>query len=104
MSFTPTGPWLVTPDEVEYQNLALCSWVNGEPRQDSSSAYMIFSVPELVRHISRYMILEPGDVINTGTPAGGAMGRPDGAYLRDGDVVELEISGLGTLRSTARDA
>jgi 2-keto-4-pentenoate hydratase/2-oxohepta-3-ene-1,7-dioic acid hydratase in catechol pathway len=95
--FAPLGPWLVTPDEVDHRALQLRSWVNGEPRQDSSTADMIFDVEFIVWHLSQYMALEPGDVVLTGTPEGVAMsGRFP--YLRAGDVVELEIGGLGRQR------
>jgi 2-keto-4-pentenoate hydratase/2-oxohepta-3-ene-1,7-dioic acid hydratase in catechol pathway len=95
--FTPLGPWLVTPDEVEHGGLRLRSWVNGEPRQDSSTADLIFNVEHIVWHLSQYLVLEPGDVILTGTPEGVALsGRF--AYLRPEDVVELEIDGLGRQR------
>ncbi len=69
-TFNPLGPWLVPADEVDVQNLGLRSWVNGEPRQDSTTADMIFDVASLVHHLSQYMVLEPGDLINTGTPQG----------------------------------
>ncbi|MFB4196604.1 fumarylacetoacetate hydrolase family protein [Streptomyces carpaticus] len=103
-TFNPLGPVLVTPDEVpDPQNLALRSWVNGEPRQDSNTSDMIFSVAHLVHHLSQYLVLEPGDVINTGTPQGVAMsGRFP--YLAAGDVMELEIAGLGRQRSPLRAA
>lgn len=95
--FNPTGPWLVTPDEVDHHALRLRSWVNGEPRQDSSTADMIFDVEFLVWHLSQYMVLDPGDLLLTGTPEGVALsGRFP--YLRAGDVVELEIQGLGRQR------
>ncbi|MEB4615119.1 fumarylacetoacetate hydrolase family protein, partial [Leucobacter sp. M11] len=95
--FSPTGPWLVTGDEVEPQALALRSWVNGEGRQDSSTADMIFSVDHIVWHLSQFMVLEPGDLVLTGTPEGVALsGRFP--YLAPGDVVELEIEGLGRQR------
>jgi 2,4-diketo-3-deoxy-L-fuconate hydrolase len=96
--FTPTGPWLVTPDEVDPADVALRSWVNGEPRQDSSTADMIFDVSHLVWHLSQFMTLEPGDLLLTGTPEGVAVsGRFP--YLREGDVVELEGAGLGRQRT-----
>ncbi|RMI37160.1 fumarylacetoacetate hydrolase family protein [Streptomyces triticirhizae] len=103
-TFNPLGPQLVTADEVpDPQRLRLRSWVNGEPRQDSSTADMIFSVAELVHHISRYLVLEPGDIVNTGTPEGVALsGRFP--YLSPDDVVELEIEGLGRQRSVCRPA
>lgn len=95
--FNPTGPWLITPDELDYQNLSLRSWVNGEPRQDSTTADMIFGVDHIVWHLSQYMALEPGDLVLTGTPEGVALsGRF--AYLAAGDVVEIEIEGLGCQR------
>jgi 2,4-didehydro-3-deoxy-L-rhamnonate hydrolase len=95
--FSPTGPWLVTPDEVDYGNLGLRSWVNGEPRQDSSTADLIFGVDEIIHHLSQYLVLEPGDLVLTGTPAGVALsGRFP--YLGVGDVVEVEIDGLGRQR------
>jgi 2-keto-4-pentenoate hydratase/2-oxohepta-3-ene-1,7-dioic acid hydratase in catechol pathway len=92
--FTPLGPWLVTADEVAPDRLGLRSWVNGEARQNSSSADMIFGVGEIVHHLSQYTVLDPGDVILTGTPEGVALsGRFP--YLTPGDVVEVEIDGLG---------
>ncbi len=95
--FSPLGPWLVTADEVDPPDLRLRSWVNGEPRQDSSTADLIFDVPFLVWHLSQYMTLDPGDVILTGTPEGVALsGRFP--YLKAGDVVEVEIEGLGRQR------
>jgi 2,4-didehydro-3-deoxy-L-rhamnonate hydrolase len=97
--FNPMGPWLVTADEVSPQELGLRSWVNGEPRQDSSTSDMIFSVAHLVWHLSQFTVLDPGDVINTGTPQGVALsGRFP--YLKAGDVVEMEIDGLGRQRGT----
>lgn len=98
-TFNPLGPWLVTPDEVgDPGKLGLRLSVNGERRQDGSTANLIFGVAYVVWYLSQYMLLEPGDVINTGTPAGVALGRADKPYLRPGDVVELEIDGLGTAR------
>ncbi|MFJ9681608.1 fumarylacetoacetate hydrolase family protein [Streptomyces sp. NPDC101194] len=103
-TFNPLGPVLVTADEVgDPQQLRLRSYVNGEPRQDSSTADMIFSVAHLVHHLSQYLVLEPGDVINTGTPQGVALsGRFP--YLGPDDVMEVEISGLGRQRSVCRPA
>ena len=105
-TFNPLGPLLVTADEVpDPQALGLRLWVNGELRQDGSTANMIFSVAELIRSVSQYMVLRPGDLINTGTPAGVALGKPDPKpYLRAGDVVELEIDGLGRQRQALGQA
>jgi 2-keto-4-pentenoate hydratase/2-oxohepta-3-ene-1,7-dioic acid hydratase in catechol pathway len=94
---TPLGPWLVPADEVDPRSLRLRSWVNGSARQDSTTADLIFDAASLVHHCSQYMLLEPGDVILTGTPEGVALsGRFP--YLTQGDVVEVEISGLGRQR------
>ncbi|MFG2581148.1 fumarylacetoacetate hydrolase family protein [Streptomyces malaysiensis] len=105
-TFNPLGPWLVTADEVpDPQALGLRLWVNGELEQSGSTADQIFGVAEVVRYLSQFMTLYPGDVINTGTPAGVAMGRPEPKpYLRAGDVVELEIDGLGRQRQEFKDA
>ncbi|MDJ0461092.1 fumarylacetoacetate hydrolase family protein [Streptomyces sp. H27-C3] len=105
-TFNPLGPWLVTADEVpDPQTLGLKLWVNGELRQDGTTAQQIFPVGEVVRYVSRFMTLYPGDVINTGTPAGVAMGQPEPKpYLRSGDVVELEVEGLGRQRQEFKDA
>ncbi|WP_405139660.1 fumarylacetoacetate hydrolase family protein [Sphaerisporangium sp. NBC_01403] len=101
-TFNPLGPWLVTPDEAgDPRAFGLRSWVNGEPRQDSTTADMIFDVAYLIWHLSQYTVLEPGDVINTGTPQGVALsGRFP--YLAPGDVMEVEIDGLGRQRSALR--
>ncbi|WP_113716766.1 fumarylacetoacetate hydrolase family protein [Arthrobacter dokdonensis] len=94
---TPIGPWLVPAADVDAGNLRLRSWVNGEPRQDSNTSDLIFDVPTVIHHLSQYMVLEPGDVILTGTPEGVALsGRFP--YIQDGDVVEVEIAGLGRQR------
>jgi 2-keto-4-pentenoate hydratase/2-oxohepta-3-ene-1,7-dioic acid hydratase in catechol pathway len=97
--FNPVGPALVPADEVDPQALRLWSSVNGEARQDSSTADMVFSVAQLVHHLSQYMVLEPGDLINTGTPQGVALsGRFP--YLAVGDVVKIGIAGLGEQEQT----
>ena len=96
-TFNPLGPALVPADEVDPQALRLRSSVNGEPRQDSSTADMIFPVLQIVHELSRYLVLEPGDVINTGTPQGVALsGRFP--YLQHGDEMTIEIEGLGRQR------
>ncbi|AHH93849.1 fumarylacetoacetate hydrolase family protein [Kutzneria albida] len=99
-TFNPLGPWLVPADEVpDPQRLPMRLWVNGELKQDSSTKNMIFGVAEVVRYLSQFMVLRPGDLINTGTPAGVALGQPEPKpFLRAGDVVELEIDGLGRQR------
>jgi 2-keto-4-pentenoate hydratase/2-oxohepta-3-ene-1,7-dioic acid hydratase in catechol pathway len=97
--FTPLGPWLVTPDEVDHQQLGLRSFVNGELRQDSSTADQIVDVAHVIHHLSQFMVLDAGDLVLTGTPEGVALsGRFP--YLRPGDVVEVEIEGLGRQRQT----
>ncbi|WP_399136652.1 fumarylacetoacetate hydrolase family protein [Streptomyces sp. NBUA17] len=103
-TFNPLGPFLVPADEVpDVQDLRLRSFVNGEPRQDSRTKDMIFSVAQIVYDLSQYLVLDPGDVINTGTPEGvGLSGRFP--YLRPGDVMEIEIEGLGRQRQTLRTA
>jgi 2-keto-4-pentenoate hydratase/2-oxohepta-3-ene-1,7-dioic acid hydratase in catechol pathway len=98
-TFNPLGPWLVTPDEVDPAALALRLTVNGEVRQDGTTADMVFRPAEIVRYLSQFMVLYPGDVISTGTPAGVALGS-GAPYLRPGDVVELTAEGLGSQRQT----
>jgi 2-keto-4-pentenoate hydratase/2-oxohepta-3-ene-1,7-dioic acid hydratase in catechol pathway len=98
-TFNPLGPWLVTPDEVgDPQALGLMLSVNGEVKQRSSTADMIFSVAHLVWYTSQFMVLYAGDVINTGTPEGVGLGQKPPQYLRNGDVVELSIERLGVQR------
>ena len=92
--YTPLGPWLVPPDQLDPGALRLRSWVNDEPRQDSHTSDMIFDPAAIIHHLSQYLALEPGDVVLTGTPEGVALsGRFP--YLQPGDVVRLEIEGLG---------
>ncbi len=103
-TFNPMGPWLVTADEVgDPQALRLRSWVNGEPRQDSSTADMVFGVYHLIWSLSQFMVLEPGDVVNTGTPQGVALsGRFP--YLTAGDVVTMSIDRLGRMEQRVQPA
>lgn len=103
-TFAPLGPFLATPDEIEdVGNLRMWLTVNGETKQSGTTADMVFGVPTLVSYLSQFMTLLPGDVISTGTPAGVGLGqKPEPEYLRDGDVVELGIDGLGTTRQSLR--
>jgi 2-keto-4-pentenoate hydratase/2-oxohepta-3-ene-1,7-dioic acid hydratase in catechol pathway len=103
-TFGPIGPWLVSRDEVaDPQNLSLSCDVNGQRMQSGTTGKMIFSVAEIIAHLSQLMTLHPGDVIATGTPPGVGMGiKPDPIYLKPGDVMELEIEGLGRQRQTVR--
>jgi len=98
-TFGPLGPWLVTRDEIaDPGNLAMELKVNGKTMQSGSTATLIFSVPHLVHHISQFMTLEPGDIIPTGTPPGVGAGMTPPVFLNVGDVMELQIEGLGRQR------
>jgi 2-keto-4-pentenoate hydratase/2-oxohepta-3-ene-1,7-dioic acid hydratase in catechol pathway len=99
-TFGPLGPWLVTKDEIENpQRLEMLLTVNGETRQHGSTKTMVFGVAHLVWYCSQFMVLEPGDVIITGTPPGVALGmKPEPKFLKAGDIVELSIEGLGAQR------
>ena len=101
-TFGPTGPWLVTRDEVPNpQDLAMSLDVNGKRMQTGNTNTMIFTVAEIIEHLSGLMTLHPGDVISTGTPPGVGMGmKPEPVYLNVGDVMEVHIAGLGTQRQT----
>jgi 2-keto-4-pentenoate hydratase/2-oxohepta-3-ene-1,7-dioic acid hydratase in catechol pathway len=99
-NFLPIGPYLVSSDEVgDPQKLAVKCWVNGDLRQNSNTADMIFSVAQVVSYLSKHFTLSPGDVISTGTPEGVAMGRADKPWLKPGDIVEVEVEKLGKLRN-----
>ena len=98
-TFNPLGPALVPADEVDPQALRLRSFVNGEPRQDSSTADMIFPVLQVVHELSHYLVLEPGDVISTGTPEGVAGVMKPPKWLVPGDVVRIEIERLGHIEN-----
>ncbi len=99
-TFGPTGPWLVTRDEIpDPQNLAMSLDVNGRRMQTGSTSTMIFTVAEIIAHLSGLFTLHPGDVISTGTPPGVGMGiKPEPVYLKAGDVMDLNIEGLGVQR------
>ena len=103
-TFGPTGPWLVTRDEVEDpQNLDMWLDVNGKRMQTGNTKTMIFTVAQVISHLSQLFTLHPGDVISTGTPPGVGMGmKPEPVYLKDGDVMELSIQGLGMQRQNVR--
>jgi acylpyruvate hydrolase len=98
-TFCPLGPALVTPDELDLGNLAIETRLNGEVLQCSNTDQLVFGVPRLIAHLSRGLTLEPGDVILTGTPGGVGMTRTPQRWLEDGDVVEITIAGIGTLRN-----
>lgn len=104
-TFGPTGPWLVTRDEVaDPQDLGLWLEVNGHRYQDGSTKTMVYGVRFLVSYLSRFMSLRPGDIISTGTPPGVGLGQNPQVYLKEGDVIELSIEGLGTQRQTCVQA
>ena len=102
-TFCPLGPWLVTADEVpDPQSLRIACRVNDTTLQDDTTANMIFSVAELISYVSRYLTLEPGDVIATGTPVGVGFARTPPIYLRDGDAVDVDIERIGVLSNPVR--
>jgi len=103
-SFAPIGPWLVTTPEIPDPNkLRLTCHVNGQVMQDANTSDMVFNVHYLIYYLSQCMVLEPGDLVSTGSPAGTALGRPDKPYLREGDVIEVEVQGLGAQRQICRN-
>src|SRR4030095_4341514 len=98
-TFNPAGPWLVTPDEIDdVLNLGMWLDVSGVRRQDGSTATMIFDPYFIVHYLSQFLVLEPGDLIDTGTPPGVGMGLKPPVWLQPGDVMELGIDGLGSQR------
>ncbi|MEW5841589.1 fumarylacetoacetate hydrolase family protein [Nitrososphaera sp.] len=98
-TFAPCGPWVTTKDEIaDPQNLMITTKVNGEIRQNSPSSNMVLSIRRIISALSRTMTLEAGDIISTGTPAGVAMSMKEPRYLKNGDVVEITIEKLGTIR------
>ena len=98
-TFCPMGPWIVTADALDPAKSRVRTWVNGEPRQDAQTADMIFDVPTLVETCSRGITLYPGDVIATGTPAGVGMGMKPQRWLKAGDVVRMEVDGIGVIEN-----
>lgn len=102
-SHAPFGPWITTADELgDPHSLGVRSFVNGEKRQDSNTANLVFNVWDQVAHVSQVMTLEPGDLIFTGTPGGVGMGMKPPRYLKDGDVVRIEVDRLGALEASCR--
>jgi len=103
--FLPVGPLLVSKDEVgDPQNLTIQAWLNGELRQNSNTADMVFSVSEIISYVSRYIPLEPGDFIATGTPEGVILGREPKVWMKDGDVVDVAVERLGRLTTPLASA
>ena len=103
-TFAPIGPWLVTKDEIpDPHNLRLWLSLNGKMMQDSNTNDLIFNIPFLVSYISQFMTLLPGDIVSTGTPAGVGLGFNPNIFLKEGDVVELGIDGLGTSKQLCND-
>jgi 2-keto-4-pentenoate hydratase/2-oxohepta-3-ene-1,7-dioic acid hydratase in catechol pathway len=102
--FCPMGPWAVTADEIDLADTRLRCWVNGELRQDANTSDLIFDVPTIIETLSAGITLHPGDVIATGTPAGVGIGFKPPKFLRDGDLVTIEIDGIGRLENPVRAA
>lgn len=98
-TFCPMGPWIVTADEIDGRNTRVRCWVNGELRQDGPTENMIFDIPTLIETISRGITLYPGDIIATGTPAGVGMGLNPPRYIAKGDVIRVEIDGIGHIEN-----
>lgn len=104
-TFNPAGPWLLTADEVEDPTkLAMQLWVNGELKQNSSTNQMVFNPAFLIYYLSQFMVLEPGDLINTGTPPGVGLGHKPEVYLKPGDVMRMTIQGLGVAEQRVTSA
>ena len=102
-TFTPVGPWLVTTDELnDGSDRVIRSWVNGDLKQDANTSDLIFGVPELVSFCSQAFTLEPGDLISTGTPAGVGAGRTPPEFLKTGDLVMIEVDGIGRMENPVR--
>ena len=102
-TFAPCGPWITTKDEMDDpHNLRLLTKINGDPRQDSSTKNMHLKIPQIISRLSKVMTLEPGDIISTGTPEGVVLGNPDFSFLKDGDLIEMEVEGLGAIKNTVK--
>ncbi len=102
-TFAPTGPCITTENQLKTNDLAIHTWVNGELRQNGTTRNMVFNVSQIVHHLSRVMTLEPCDIIATGTPAGVGYAMKPKTYLRHGDVVRIEIEGIGVLENTVEE-
>ena len=98
-TFCPMGPWVVTADSFDGLNAQVKCWINGELRQDGNASHMIFDIPTLIETCSRGITLQPGDIIATGTPAGVGMGLNPPVYLQNGDIVKVEIAGIGFIEN-----
>jgi 2-keto-4-pentenoate hydratase/2-oxohepta-3-ene-1,7-dioic acid hydratase in catechol pathway len=98
-TFGPMGPWAVTADEMDLSTAGIRCWVNGDKRQDSQFSQLIFDIPTLIATLSEGVTLYPGDIIATGTPAGVGIGHNPPVYLKAGDVVRIEVDGIGTLEN-----
>jgi len=101
-TFAPTGLWIVTKDELDVDDLRLTTRVNGEVRQDGSTKDMIFKIDYLIYWLSKGLTLEPGDIISTGTPSGVGMYMTPPSFLKEGDIVEVNIEGIGSLRNRVK--
>ena len=102
-TFAPCGPWITTKDEIDDpHNLRLLTKINGDTRQDSSTKNMHLKIPQIISRLSKVMTLEAGDIISTGTPEGVALGNPDFPFLKDGDLIEMEVEGLGAIKNTVK--
>ena len=102
-TFAPCGPWITTKDEIDDpQNLKLLTKVNGTIRQNSTTSNMFIKIPSIISILSKSMTLEPGDIISTGTAAGVALNNPNVPYLKDGDLIEMEIEKLGSITNTVK--
>ncbi len=103
-SFAPIGPCIATKEQLrELGNLGIKTWINGDLRQNGTTRDMIFGITQIIYHLSRVMTLEPCDIISTGTPSGVAMAMKEPKWLKDGDVVRIEIEGIGVLENTVRE-
>ena len=102
-TFAPSGPWITTADEIkDPQNLKLITKVNGTIRQNSNTKNMFIKIPEIVSKLSKVMTLQKGDIISTGTPAGVMLNKSNATFLKDGDIIEMEIENLGILKNTVK--